>query len=76
MLDKIPQLRGMTPWILVDFRSLRRLLPMIQDGWNRKAIISDKGNKKKAFFILQKYYQTKKEMYDKNYRPIILINSV
>ncbi len=65
MLDKIPQLRGMTPWILADFRSPRRLLPEIQDGWNRKGIISDKGNKKKAFFVLQKYYQTKKESYDK-----------
>jgi len=65
MLDKIPQLRGMTPWILSDFRSPRRLLPVIQDGWNRKGIISDKGNKKKAFFVLQDYYKTKKATYDK-----------
>ena len=27
MLEKIPQLRGMTPWILCDFRSPRRALP-------------------------------------------------
>jgi beta-glucuronidase len=28
MLKKIPSLRGMTPWILVDFRSPRRPLPV------------------------------------------------
>jgi len=34
MLEKIPQLRGISPWVLNDFRSPRRLLPDIQDGWN------------------------------------------
>ncbi len=57
MLRKIPQLRGMSPWILADFRSPRRLLPNIQDGWNRKGLISEKGYKKKAFFVLKKYYE-------------------
>jgi len=65
MLDKIPQLRGMTPWILADFRSPRRLLPDIQDGWNRKGLISETGDKKKAFFVLQDYYKRKKAEYDK-----------
>lgn len=59
MLDKIPQLRGITPWILADFRSPRRVLPDIQDGWNRKGLISETGNKKKAFYVLQKYYWNK-----------------
>lgn len=58
MLKKIPQLRGMTPWVMVDFRSPRRPLTDIQDGWNRKGLISDKGEKKKAFFVLQQYYQS------------------
>ena len=57
MLVKIPQLRGITPWILADFRSPRRVLPDIQDGWNRKGIISQTGEKKKAFFVLQKFYK-------------------
>jgi beta-glucuronidase len=61
MLEKIPQLRGITPWILADFRSPRRLLPDIQNGWNRKGLISETGDKKKAFFVLQKYYQKKKQ---------------
>jgi len=65
MLDKIPQLRGITPWILADFRSPRRVLPDIQEGWNRKGLISETGDKKKAFFVLQRYYQTKKGQYEK-----------
>ncbi|MBN1184397.1 MAG: beta galactosidase jelly roll domain-containing protein [Bacteroidales bacterium] len=59
MLVRIPQLRGITPWILADFRSPRRLLPDIQDGWNRKGIISQTGEKKKAFFVLQEFYKNK-----------------
>jgi beta-glucuronidase len=59
MLNRIPQLRGMTPWILMDFRSPLRNLPGIQDGFNRKGLISDQGQKKAAFFILQKAYKDK-----------------
>jgi len=59
MLNQIPQLRGMSPWILVDFRSPRRLLPGVQDGYNLKGLISDQGEKKQAFFILQKAYRNK-----------------
>jgi len=57
MLDKIDGLAGFSPWILVDFRSPRRVLPGIQDGFNRKGLISSDGEKKKAFFVLQEYYQ-------------------
>jgi len=57
MLDKIDGLSGLTPWILVDFRSPRRVLPGIQDGFNRKGLISSKGEKKKAFSVLQEYYR-------------------
>ncbi len=57
MLKKIPFLRGTCPWILMDFRSPRRPLPGIQDFYNRKGLISDHGEKKKAFFVMQKHYQ-------------------
>jgi beta-glucuronidase len=57
MLEKIPFLRGMTPWILMDFRSPRRPLPGIQDYWNRKGLISERGEKKQAFAVLQKFYE-------------------
>ncbi|NLT51567.1 MAG: beta-glucuronidase [Ignavibacteria bacterium] len=59
MFDKIDGLAGMTPWILADFMSPLRQLPDVQDGWNRKGLISERGIKKKAFFVLQKYYMTK-----------------
>jgi beta-glucuronidase len=49
----------MTPWILMDFRSPRRPLPGIQDFFNRKGLISEQGQKKKAFFVLQKAYTQK-----------------
>jgi beta-glucuronidase len=57
MLQKIPFLRGMSPWILMDFRSPRRQLPGIQHFRNRKGLLSDHGEKKKAFYVLQKYYE-------------------
>jgi beta-glucuronidase len=57
MLKHIPFLRGTTPWILMDFRSPRRPLPRIQDFWNRKGLVSDQGQKKKAFFVLQNFYR-------------------
>jgi len=61
MLSKIKNLRGITPWILADFRSPRRNLSGIQDGWNRKGLIgAETGMKKKAFYILKDFYSTKK----------------
>jgi len=57
MLKKIPSLRGMAPWILVDFRSPRRPLPNIQDFFNRKGLISSRGERKQAFYVLQNFYR-------------------
>jgi beta-glucuronidase len=57
MLKKIPSLRGMTPWILTDFRSPRRPLPRIQDFYNRKGLISSRGDRKQAFYVLQSFYR-------------------
>ena len=59
MLDKIEGLSGTTPWILKDFRSPRRVLPGVQDYYNRKGLFSDKGEKKKAFYVLKQWYETK-----------------
>lgn len=61
MLESINGLCGFSPWILVDFRSPRRVLPGIQDDFNRKGLISDDGKKKKAFHVLKDFYSTKKE---------------
>ena len=59
MLDKIDGLAGTTPWILKDFRSPRRVLPGVQDYYNRKGLFSDKGEKKLAFYVLKQWYETK-----------------
>lgn len=61
MLKRIPFLRGAAPWILMDFRSPRRPLPGIQDYWNRKGLISNRGEKKKAFYVMQQWYRELKE---------------
>jgi len=61
MLKRIPFLRGTAPWILTDFRSPRRPLPGIQDYWNRKGLISDRGEKKKAFYVMQRWYRELQE---------------
>ena len=47
---------GMSPLILNDFRSPRRNNPVYQEGWNNKGIFYQKGNKKKAFYVLKNYY--------------------
>lgn len=55
-MNTMSGLRGMTPWILTDFRSPRRQHPFFQDFWNRKGLISETGKKKKAFFVLKDFY--------------------
>jgi beta-glucuronidase len=57
MLRRIPALRGISPWILADFRSPRRPLPHVQDFYNRKGLISNRGERKQAFYVLQNFYR-------------------
>jgi beta-glucuronidase len=47
---------GLSPWILNDFRSPRRNNPVYQEGWNNKGLFDHQGKKKKAFYVLKKYY--------------------
>lgn len=56
MIASNPAIRGITPWILKDFRSAMRPLNGIQEGFNRKGLISETGEKKQAFYILQQFY--------------------
>lgn len=63
MYNRVEGFAGTSPWILMDFRSARRQLPGIQDFFNRKGIVSDRGIKKKAFYILQDFYKKKAEEY-------------
>lgn len=56
MAGRVPTLRGMSPWILKDFRSPRRQNPDFQQGWNRKGLISETGQHKMAFDVLANWY--------------------
>jgi beta-glucuronidase len=57
MIQRIPNVAGMSPWVLMDFRSPLRMFPGVQDYHNRKGLISDRGGRKLAFYVLQKYYK-------------------
>jgi beta-glucuronidase len=59
MLSRIPNFDGLSPWILKDFRSPRRQLPGIQDGWNRKGLVSETGQRKLAFGVLADWYRAR-----------------
>ena len=57
MIVKVPFIDGLTPWVLVDFRSPTRQAPGIQDGYNRKGLLSPEGEKKLAYEVLHKRYE-------------------
>lgn len=60
MFKHIPNLRGTSPWILFDFRSPFRFHPHQGGEWNRKGLVSDQGQRKKAWYIMRDYYNQKK----------------
>ena len=55
-LAKSPSIRGISPWILKDFRAPYRLNVPVQDYWNRKGLVSETGQKKRAFGVLSDHY--------------------
>jgi len=59
MFKNIPNLCGTAPWLLFDFRSPNRWHKQNQDGWNRKGLVSDKGQRKKAWYVMKTYYEEK-----------------
>jgi beta-glucuronidase len=53
---KYDYIRGITPWILYDYASMRRM-HTDQKGYNLKGIISkDRMHKKLAYYVVQKVY--------------------
>ncbi len=56
MLSNSPQVQGMTPWILKDFRAMLRTLPGVQDYRNRKGLVDENGRRKQAFYVLRDFY--------------------
>lgn len=61
MFENIPNLAGVSPWVLFDFRSPFRFHPTNQEGWNRKGLVSDRGQRKKAWYIMRDYYNKKRQ---------------
>ncbi|MDR7297935.1 beta-glucuronidase [Pelomonas aquatica] len=59
MAAKVPTLRGLSPWVLKDFRSPRREHPVFQNGWNRKGLISETGQRKLAFEVVAEHYKAR-----------------
>ena len=64
MLERIPGLAGSTPWILKDFRSPRRQLKVIQNDYNRKGVVSEFGDRKQAFYVLQQWHKKLEKEYE------------
>lgn len=59
MLQKSPQVQGISPWILKDFRAMLRPLAGIQDYYNRKGLVDENGKRKAAFYLMQDFYQNR-----------------
>ena len=57
VIRQIPYIKGITPWILFDFRCPRRTAA-IQGYYNRKGLVSsDRTHYKPAFSVLQSFYR-------------------
>lgn len=56
MLARIPFLRGVAPWVLMDFRSPVRMHPF-QAGYNRKGLLSELGERKLAWQVIRAHYE-------------------
>jgi beta-glucuronidase len=63
MFPTVPNLCGVIPWLLVDYRSMGRMHPVFQQGYNRKGLISEQGEKKQAWYIMKKYFDSIKNEY-------------
>ncbi len=57
MLSQQEAVRGMSPWVLKDFRAPLRLYQGVQEYWNRKGLVSETGERKAAFEVLRAHYR-------------------
>ena len=60
MFGTVPNLVGVCPWLLFDYRSLVRMNQIYQKGFNRKGLLDENGNKKRAWYVMHKYFLEKK----------------
>jgi len=59
MWSRQPSFVGVSPWVLMDFHSPRRMNHDTQNFFNRKGIISERGQTKQAFYVLQDFFKQK-----------------
>jgi beta-glucuronidase len=59
---RTPNLAGLSPWVLKDFRSPRRHHSRHQSYWNRKGLISETGIRKPAFEVLAEFYRERRDV--------------
>ncbi len=57
MLADQETVRGLSPWVLKDFRAPLRMYQGVQDYWNRKGLVSEKGERKLAFSLVRDHYR-------------------
>jgi len=57
MIEQLPNLCGIAPWALFDFRNPGYSQARYQQGWNRKGLISQYGEKKQAWYIMHEFYE-------------------
>ena len=55
MLSRNDQVKGMSPWLLKDFRSGLRNLNGIQEIYNRKGLVSRKGREEKSLLCIARF---------------------
>jgi beta-glucuronidase len=59
IIDQTEYICGVSPWILYDYASMRRM-SNLQNGFNIKGLITfDRKYKKQAYNVVQNYYRTK-----------------
>ncbi len=56
MFGTVPNLAGVCPWLLFDYRSLVRMNQVYQKGFNRKGLLDEYGQKKKAWYVMNQYF--------------------
>ena len=57
----VPEIKGISPWILFDFRAPRRT-NRFQRGYNRKGLVAaDRRTRKLAFYTMQAFYRERSE---------------
>ncbi len=61
MIERLPFVQGTLPWVLADFRSPVRMHPH-QQGYNRKGLLSESGERKLAWHVVADFYRSRAPM--------------